>query len=66
MRLQLKMSLKKTTTGTFVYMMKDEIGREIGQVYLPKLIMPPTAPAELDMTLSDEGEAVTATRKRKG
>jgi len=44
------LKLSKSTKGTHVYEMLHE-GRAMGSVYLSKLILPATPPAEMNMEL---------------
>ena len=53
MELKIKLKLAKSTKGTHVYDMLNEAGISMGSVYLPKLVMPATAPAELDMVITE-------------
>ena len=49
--LKIKLKLAKETKGTFVYEMQTSAGQAMGSVYLPRLVMPATPPAELSMTI---------------
>lgn len=51
--LKLKLKHVKDTKGTYVYQMVTAGGVEVGNVYLPKLLLPAKPGVELEMVVSD-------------